>query len=66
MTKLEITDKDFSGVDDVVQTLESFNTSDINDQSVNQHNLQVIKLFLFIWLPEIVKSTVCQIILNKS
>ncbi|XP_063908779.1 ankyrin repeat domain-containing protein 17 isoform X5 [Zophobas morio] len=41
VTKLEITDKDFSTVDDVVQTLESFNTSDINDQSVNQHNLQV-------------------------
>ncbi|XP_068908725.1 ankyrin repeat domain-containing protein 17 isoform X12 [Tenebrio molitor] len=41
VTKLDITEKDFSTVDDVVQTLESFNTSDINDQSVNQHNLQV-------------------------
>ncbi|XP_044260011.1 ankyrin repeat domain-containing protein 17 isoform X12 [Tribolium madens] len=41
VTKLDLTEKDFSTVDDVVQTLESFNTSDTNDQSVNQHNLQV-------------------------
>ncbi|XP_064212242.1 ankyrin repeat domain-containing protein 17 isoform X4 [Tribolium castaneum] len=41
VTKLELSEKDFSTVDDVVQTLESFNTSDISDQSVNQHNLQV-------------------------
>lgn len=44
VTKLDITEKDFSTVDDVVQTLESFNTSDINDQSVNQHNLQVLSI----------------------
>ncbi|KAJ8920471.1 hypothetical protein NQ315_005339 [Exocentrus adspersus] len=41
VTKLELSDKDFSGVDDVVQTLESFNTTDVSEQSLSQHNLQV-------------------------
>nr|XP_023030075.1 ankyrin repeat domain-containing protein 17-like [Leptinotarsa decemlineata] len=37
----ELTDKDFSSVDDVVQTLESFNATEISEQSLSQHNLQV-------------------------
>ncbi|XP_023310968.1 ankyrin repeat domain-containing protein 17 isoform X5 [Anoplophora glabripennis] len=41
VTKLELTEKDFSSVDDVVQTLESFNTTDVSEQSLSQHNLQV-------------------------
>ncbi|CAH0553399.1 unnamed protein product [Brassicogethes aeneus] len=34
-------EKDFSSVEDVVQSLESFSTSDISDQSLSPHNLQV-------------------------
>lgn len=37
-----MSEKDFSTVDEVVQTLESF--QDVNEQNLNQHNLQVIKL----------------------
>ncbi|KAJ8935953.1 hypothetical protein NQ314_012575 [Rhamnusium bicolor] len=41
VTKLVLTEKDFSSVDDVVQTLESFNATEVSEQSLSQHNLQV-------------------------
>lgn len=41
VAKLELSDQDFTSVDDVVQTLESFNATEVSEQSLSQHNLQV-------------------------
>ncbi|CAG9861269.1 unnamed protein product [Phyllotreta striolata] len=41
VTKLELTDTSLPSVEEVVQQLESFNTTEVNEQSLSQHNLQV-------------------------
>lgn len=41
VAKLELSEQDFTSVDDVVQTLESFNATEVSEQSLSQHNLQV-------------------------
>lgn len=41
VTKLELSDSNLPSVEEVVQQLESFNTTEVSEQSLSQHNLQV-------------------------
>lgn len=45
VAKLELSDQDFTSVDDVIQTLDPFNTTEVSEQSLSQHNLQVSLCF---------------------
>ncbi|XP_050507031.1 ankyrin repeat domain-containing protein 17-like isoform X3 [Diabrotica virgifera virgifera] len=41
VTKLELSDSNLPSVEEVVQQLESFNTTEVSEQNLSQHNLQV-------------------------